>query len=64
MGLLDSLAGAVLGKVLGGGQQQALVEGVLGMLGKGGGQGGKPVDSPGSLTCSVKKAWAIKSVHG
>jgi|APDOM4702015191_1054821.scaffolds.fasta_scaffold46821_2 uncharacterized protein YidB (DUF937 family) len=41
MGLLDSLAGAVLGKVLGGGQQQALVEGVLGMLGKGGGQGGQ-----------------------
>jgi uncharacterized protein YidB (DUF937 family) len=44
MGLLDSLAGSVLGKVLGGGQQNALVEGVLGMLGKGnaatGGGGG------------------------
>jgi uncharacterized protein YidB (DUF937 family) len=40
MGLLDSLAGAVLGKVLGGGQQNALVEGVLGMLGKGNTQTG------------------------
>jgi uncharacterized protein YidB (DUF937 family) len=40
MGLLDSLAGSVLGKVLGGGQQNALVEGVLGMLGKGDAQGG------------------------
>ncbi len=40
MGLLDSLAGAVLGKVLGGGQQQALVDGVLGLLGKGGAQTG------------------------
>lgn len=40
MGLLDSLAGAMLGKVLGGGQQQALVDGVLGMLGKGSGQAG------------------------
>ena len=39
MGLLDSLAGAVLGKVLGGNQQQALVEGVLGMLGKGSANG-------------------------
>jgi uncharacterized protein YidB (DUF937 family) len=39
MGLLDSLVGSVLGKALGGGQQNALVEGVMGLLSKGSGQG-------------------------
>ena len=40
MGLLDGLMGSVLGKVLGGGQQNALVEAAMGLLGGGGSQAG------------------------
>ena len=40
MGLLDGLMGSVLGKVLGGGQQNALVEAAMGLLGGGSQAGG------------------------